>query len=83
MRKAPFLLLVFAGCVNIPLPHRAGEPAPSLERKQVAGKREPNELVAIDGTSCATTDTRFARAQRGDRVWCVWRDVRGNAFTGR
>jgi len=83
MRKAPLLLLVFAGCVNVPLPHRSGEPAPSLERKQVAGKREPNELVATDGSSCMTTDTRFARAERGDRVWCVWRDTRGRLDAGK
>ena len=76
MRVAPFLFLALAGCVNIPLPHPRGEPRPELTRKLVAGKREPNLLVASDGTTCTTTETRFGRAQRGDRVWCMWRDSR-------
>ena len=40
----------------------------------VAAKREPNHLVATDGSTCATTESRFARVERGDRVWCLWRD---------
>ena len=72
MRFAPVLLLALAGCLSIPLPHARGERAPSLSRKEVAAKRAPRELVALDGTSCITTEARFERAQRGDRVWCMW-----------
>jgi hypothetical protein len=82
MRVAPLLLVALAGCASIPLPHRHGERAPSLARKQVADKREPHDLVAIDGSRCTTTEKRFERAQRGDRVWCLWRDARGDASTG-
>jgi len=48
----------------------------------VAGKREPHHLVATDGSSCVTTDSRFARVQRGDHVWCLWRDERDRPSTG-
>jgi|GEM_PF-6855719 len=78
MRTAPLLLLLAAGCVSIPLPHSrdpvSESQAPSLSRKMVAGKREPHHLVATDGSTCATTDTRFAETQPGDRVWCAWRE---------
>jgi hypothetical protein len=80
MRVVPLLLLL-AGCTTIPLPHREGEPAPSLALKQVTAKRAPNQLVARDGSTCSTTDTRFARAQRGDRVWCLWRDGAERPFS--
>jgi hypothetical protein len=86
MRVAPLLLLALAGCVTIPLPHGrdpvSDAQRPALARKMVAGKREPNHLVATDGSSCATTDSRFARVQRGDRVWCLWRDEAGRPSTG-
>jgi hypothetical protein len=86
MRTAPLLLLLAAGCVSIPLP-RGGEPVsesqrPALARKLVAAKREPNHLVATDGSTCATSDSRFARVERGDRVWCLWRDERDRPSTG-
>jgi hypothetical protein len=81
MRVAPLLLVALAGCVSIPLPHRNGEPAPVLSRKLVAAKREPHLLVAHDGTSCVTTQTRFERTQRGDQVWCLWNDANGRPET--
>ncbi|MFL5383864.1 MAG: hypothetical protein ACJ8GN_15190 [Longimicrobiaceae bacterium] len=78
MRFAPALLLVFSACVSIPLPHGrdpvSENQRPALARKMVAAKREPNHLVATDGSTCATTGSRFARVERGDRVWCLWRD---------
>jgi len=78
MRFAPILLLALSACVSIPLPH-GREPVsenqrPALARKMVAQKHEPNQLVATDGSRCSTTETRFARVERGDRVWCLWRD---------
>jgi hypothetical protein len=82
MRTAPLLLLALAaGCTSIPLPHPPGQPAPLLSRKQVAVKREPQVLVALDGTRCATTQARFERAKPGDRVWCVWSDASGRPET--
>jgi hypothetical protein len=81
MRVAPVLLLALAGCTSIPLPHPPGEPAPLLSRKQVAAKRDPQVLVALDGTRCVTTQGRFERAQPGDRVWCVWSDASGRPET--
>lgn len=72
--------------MSIPLP-RGGDPATSvpplaLARKMVAGKREPHHLVATDGSTCVTSDSRFARVQRGDHVWCLWRDERDRPSTG-
>ena len=81
MRVAPLLLLAFAGCTSIPLPHPTGEPAPLLSRKQVIAKREPQVLVARDGTRCVTTQARFDRAERGDRVWCLWSHSSGRPET--
>ena len=78
MRLAPACLVLLAACTSIPLPGGSRErPAPALERKTVAEKREPSELVATDGTSCLTTARRFENAQPGDRVWCVWQGRRG------
>jgi starvation-inducible outer membrane lipoprotein len=82
MRIAPVLLLALAGCTSIPLPHRPGEPAPLLSRKRVAAKRDPQVLVARDGTRCVTTEARFERARPGDRVWCLWTDASGRPETG-
>ena len=86
MRAAPFLLLPLAACVSIPLPH-GREPVsenqrPALALKMVAEKREPNQLVATDGSRCSTTESRFVRIERGDRVWCMWRDERNRPNTG-
>jgi hypothetical protein len=36
-------------------------------------KREPNLLIALDGTECTLSEGRFARVERGDRVLCTWR----------
>jgi hypothetical protein len=87
MRTAPLFLLLFAGCVSIPLP-RGGEPVseaqrPELARKMVAGKRAPNHLIATDESTCATTEARFERTQPGDRVWCAWRDGGRASTAGR
>jgi hypothetical protein len=47
--------------------------APSpVWRKAVAAKEPPTRLVASDGTTCAVTEERYARAAVGDVVWCVW-----------
>jgi hypothetical protein len=86
MRAAPFLLLACAACTSIPLPHGrdpvSDSQRPALARKMVAAKREPNHLVATDGSSCATSGSRFTRVQPGDRVWCVWREERDRPNTG-
>lgn len=67
---AAFVLALAAGCAHVPIP--GFEESPGLERKPLAGKREPTLLIAHDGSSCATTRNRWERARPGDRVWCVW-----------
>ena len=78
MRTTPLLLLLFAGCTSIPLPHGrdpvSDSQAPTLSLKMVAGKRDPNQLLATDGSACTTTEERYERTQPGDRAWCAWRE---------
>jgi hypothetical protein len=68
----PAVLLLLPACTSIPLPRIDDGPRPALERKVVAFKREPMELVSFDGSSCFTTERRFQRVMRGQRIWCVW-----------
>jgi hypothetical protein len=67
--------LLLSGCASIPLPVAGGrktEPAPALERKRVAAKRAPADLIAEDGTRCLATKRRFERTEVGSEAWCVW-----------
>jgi hypothetical protein len=73
MRKGLVALLLLGACTSIPLPRMGQSHGSALERKVVAAKREPNELLARDGSSCLTTAKRYSRTQAGQRVWCVWR----------
>ncbi|HEX6747890.1 MAG TPA: hypothetical protein VF092_11420 [Longimicrobium sp.] len=74
MRKRLIVVLLLLGaCTSIPLPRLGQSQSPALERKLVTAKREPNQLLAADGSSCLTTAKRYSRTQRGQRVWCVWR----------
>ena len=86
MRFAPLLPLLLTACVSVPLPHGrepiADGERPAIARKLVADKRAPNHLIASDGSTCATTESRFARTQVGDMVWCLWRDTRNRPSSG-
>ena len=66
------LLFSTAACASIPLPDVAGRETPDLERKRVAAKHEPAELIAVDGTRCTAGSGKFERVKLGDRVWCIW-----------
>ena len=65
---------LLAACVGIPLP--GGEPGPrqALSRREIAGKREPAELVATDGSTCHVSLSRYEKSRVGSRAWCVWRE---------
>lgn len=41
--------------------------------KVVAEKRDPNLLLAADGTECVVSDERFERVRTGERAFCHWR----------
>ena len=78
-----FLLIItfsLTSCIRLPLPGAEGTSAslptrdakPGLLRKRVAGKQDPNLLLAEDGTSCAVTANRYRDVAVGDHVVCVW-----------
>ena len=69
-------LAFVTGCVN--LPFRTEGDAPfgpdrGLERKTVESKEPPSRLVAVDGTVCIVSGSRYAGVEPGDRVLCDWR----------
>lgn len=47
-------------------------------RKTVEAKEEPATLVAMDGTLCTVTATKFRNAKTGDRIFCYWRPRGGS-----
>lgn len=69
---AAFALALTAGCATLPIPGMKDQPKTQLERKPLIGKRQPNLLLADDGSSCSTTRARWERARTGQRVWCLW-----------
>lgn len=69
---ASVFLVSATACASVPLPDVAGRDTPDLERKVVVAKREPQVLVAGDGTRCAASGSKFERVQLGDGVWCLW-----------
>ena len=69
-------LVFMTGCVN--LPFRTEGDAPfgpdrGLERKTVESKEPPSRLVAVDGTVCIVSGSRYGSVEPGDRVLCDWR----------
>ena len=66
---------LLAGCASRPLPRAfdSGEGSGTSGWKHVMEKREPNLLIALDGTECTVSEGRFVRLERGDRVLCTWR----------
>ena len=69
------LLLAAAGCPRVQSP--AGGATVGTSRigwatKAVAAKREPETLVAGDGTICRVSPDRFSGTKSGDRVECNW-----------
>lgn len=81
--RPPLILAIavalLAGCGALPIGWGPFEPG--LAPKEVAGKREPNELVAADRTRCSVDRERFASVEIGERVWCLWLSDEG--FPGR
>ena len=69
-------LLLTTACSHIPFPI-VGERLPGREdgpqRKTVESKEAPSRLVAIDGTVCLVSASRYGGVEPGDRVWCDWR----------
>ena len=81
--KAILVLGIMAvpGCAALPSANGEEEGRAALRRKAVVEKREPNELVAADGTWCAADRERFEAIRVGEAIWCVW--IRGPAEVGR
>jgi len=71
------LALVLPACASIPGMGRSqqGTPSPqgTLGWKVVIEKREPNLLLAVDGTECVVSEERFERVRTGRRAFCHWR----------
>jgi len=42
--------------------------------KTVAGKEEPNRLIARDGTVCTVSKRKFQSVVLGKTTWCGWMD---------
>ena len=45
----------------------------SLSRKRVDSKVDPATLVALDGSRCTVTESRYRDIKAGDNVSCDWR----------
>lgn len=73
MKKLTPLLLVIAtaGCVPhwLQLGDRTGP-----GNKVISNKEDPITLVAVDGSICTVTTTKYHKVKIGDQVWCNWRD---------
>ena len=54
-----------------------------MARKEVTGKEEPRTLIAVDGTRCTVTETRFRDVAHGDKVWCPWRSTNSDRTIGK
>ena len=45
----------------------------NFSRKRVDSKVDPGTLVAIDGSRCTVTESRYRDIKAGDNVSCDWR----------
>lgn len=45
----------------------------SISARRVVAKREPNELIAFDGSMCTVSLDLFDRSRIGDSIVCDWR----------
>jgi hypothetical protein len=91
--RARIVRLVLAGTLAVTsmgacaqLPFRTeGERLPGVprgpQRKTVSTKEPPSRLVAIDGTVCLVSASRYAEVDPGDRVWCDWQPRRPHPAT--
>ncbi len=79
MRRLALLAVVLlAGCI-LPMPrtrYTAG-----MDRKKVVDKRDPDILVAFDGSVCSVSKDKYEKTSSGDVVFCVWRDARTGTGT--
>jgi hypothetical protein len=78
-RRLLFLLLllisalVVSGCATMsPLRTQSPVRSSGVGMKQVAEKREPNYLIAIDRTECTVSRQSFDKVKVGSRVLCLW-----------
>lgn len=44
-----------------------------VETKIIRNKREPNLLIAMDGTECVVSRLRWEKATPGEAYLCAWR----------
>jgi hypothetical protein len=54
------LLALLGGCAH------------GLQGKRVADKRMPHRLIAVDGSECLVSESRFEKTEIGMRVLCWW-----------
>ena len=54
-----------------------------MARKEVTGKEEPRTLIAVDGTRCTVTESRFRDVAHGDKVWCPWKSTASDRAVGK
>jgi hypothetical protein len=77
---AIILALLLPTCTSIPgmgrSEHGPRSTQETLGWKVVIEKREPNLLLAVDGTECVVSEERFERIRRGRRAFCHWRAER-------
>jgi hypothetical protein len=71
------LALLLPACASIPGmgrdQHSSRSPQETLGWKVVIEKRDPNLLLAVDGTECVVSEERFERIRTGRRAFCHWR----------
>jgi hypothetical protein len=74
---ATILALLLPACASLPgmgrTEHGPRSPQETLGWKVVIEKREPNLLLAVDGTECVVSEERFERIRTGRRAFCHWR----------
>lgn len=49
-----------------------------VQPKTVMSKRDPNELIAVDGTTCIVSSGRYEEVEISERVSCFWSESRAS-----
>ncbi len=70
MILATTILLAGCGFLIQSIGEEVGHP---ISRRRVAAKREPNELIAFDGSMCTVSVDLFDSSRIGDSILCNWR----------
>lgn len=81
-RGTLLLPLLLCACSSLPFRVEGERPLGTdrgPQRKTVSAKEPPSRLVAVDGTVCLVSASRYDSVKVEERVWCDWRPRGGGA----